>query len=292
MGVFYLIEYLFNMKRIFEGFTEKGTPDLKYYAFDWDDNIMYMPTKIVLKDENGEEVGMGTHDFAKYRTMIGKEEFDYKGNTIVGFAEDPFRYFGPQGDKEFLIGSLIAKKGPAWSDFVEAINGGSIFSIITARGHNPNTLKKAVKQLINGEIDGISKSELVKNLKKYRDKVKGLSTEKLDDDTLINLYLEMCQFYPVTYGEGSATSPEDGKVKAMRNFISYVRQQSKILQKDVEMVDDVSNSFIPQIGFSDDDERNLEAMVNKLSDDEEKSLKMYTTKTGKKKEFKSINNED
>jgi len=280
------------MKRIFEGFTEKGTPDLKYYAFDWDDNIMYMPTKIVLKDENGEEVGMGTHDFAKYRTMIGKEEFDYKGNTIVGFAEDPFRYFGPQGDKEFLIGSLIAKKGPAWSDFVEAINGGSIFSIITARGHNPNTLKKAVKQLINGEIDGISKSELVKNLKKYRDKVKGLSTEKLDDDTLINLYLEMCQFYPVTYGEGSATSPEDGKVKAMRNFISYVRQQSKILQKDVEMVDDVSNSFIPQIGFSDDDERNLEAMVNKLSDDEEKSLKMYTTKTGKKKEFKSINNED
>jgi len=280
------------MKKIFEGFTDENTPDLKYYAFDWDDNIMYMPTKIVLKDKNGNEVGMGTHDFAKYRTVIGKEEFDYKGNTIVGFAEEPFRYFAEKGDKDFLVGSLIAKKGPAWSDFVEAVNGGSIFSIITARGHNPNTIKKAVKQLINGEIDGISKSELVKNLKKYRDRIKGLSTEKLDDETLINLYLEMCQFYPVTYGEGSATSPEDGKVKAMKKFISYVRQQAKLLQKDVEMIDDVSNYFVPQIGFSDDDERNLQAMMNKLSDEEEKYLKMYTTKTGEKKKFNGINNED
>ena len=292
MGVFYFKQYLYDMKRIFEGFTEEGTPDLKYYAFDWDDNIMYMPTKIILKEKNGKEVGMGTHDFAKYRTLIGKEEFEYNGNTIVGFSDDPFRYFGEKGDEEFLIGSLMAKKGPAWSDFVEAINGGSIFSIITARGHHPNTLKKGVKQLIDGEIDGISKQEIVKNLKKYRDKVKGLPTEKLDDNTLINLYLEMCQFYPVTHGEGSATSPEDGKVKAMRKFISYVRQQAKLLQKDVEMIDDVSNSFVPQIGFSDDDERNLQAMINKLSDDEEKSLKMYTTKTGEKKKFQGSNTED
>ena len=37
-----------------EGLDESGTPDMKYYAFDWDDNIMYMPTKIILKDEEGE----------------------------------------------------------------------------------------------------------------------------------------------------------------------------------------------------------------------------------------------
>jgi hypothetical protein len=33
-------------------------------------------------------------------------------------------------------------------------------------------------------------------------------------------------------------------------------------------------------------------MINKLSDDEEKSLKMYTTKTGEKKEFQGTSNED
>jgi hypothetical protein len=35
-----------------EGFDDVGTPDMKYYAFDWDDNIMMMPTKIIVKDEN------------------------------------------------------------------------------------------------------------------------------------------------------------------------------------------------------------------------------------------------
>jgi hypothetical protein len=276
------------MKSIFEGFTEEGTPDLKYYAFDWDDNIMYMPTKIILKDKEGNEVGMGTHDFAKYRTMVGKEEFDYKGHTIVNFADDPFRNFGVKGDKEFVIGSLIGKTGPAWDDFVEAINGGSIFAIITARGHNPNTIKTAIRQLIDGEVNGISKKELVKNLRKYRDQIKGLPTEKLSDEKLIDLYMDMNQYSPVTYGEGSATNPEEGKVSAMKKFISYVRKQSQLLQQDVEMIDDISNRFIPKIGFSDDDERNLQAMVDKLSDDEEKSLEMYTTKTGEKKKFNDI----
>ena len=38
------------MKRfILEGFNEESTPDMKYYAFDWDDNIVSMPTKIILK---------------------------------------------------------------------------------------------------------------------------------------------------------------------------------------------------------------------------------------------------
>jgi hypothetical protein len=60
---------------------------MKYYAFDWDDNLMYMPTKIYLKDDNGRSVGMSTEDFAEYRTEIGKEPFEYEGRTIVSFDE-------------------------------------------------------------------------------------------------------------------------------------------------------------------------------------------------------------
>ena len=29
------------------------TPVMKYYAFDWDDNLMYMPTNIYLVDDKG-----------------------------------------------------------------------------------------------------------------------------------------------------------------------------------------------------------------------------------------------
>jgi hypothetical protein len=71
-------------KEFTEGFEEQGTPDMKYYAFDWDDNIVHMPTKIVLKNDLGEEVGMSTTDFAKFREKIGKGPFEYEGETIVG----------------------------------------------------------------------------------------------------------------------------------------------------------------------------------------------------------------
>ena len=53
-------------KQLREGFNKEGTPDMKYYAFDWDDNIVHMPTKIVVKTEDGEEVGMSTDDFAEH----------------------------------------------------------------------------------------------------------------------------------------------------------------------------------------------------------------------------------
>ena len=62
------------MKRqLREGFKGEGTPDMKYYAFDWDDNIVHMPTKIMLKTDDGDEVGMSTDDFAEYRSEIGVE---------------------------------------------------------------------------------------------------------------------------------------------------------------------------------------------------------------------------
>ena len=86
-----------------EGLTPEGTPDSKYYAFDWDDNIVSMPTRIILKNEDGEEVGMSTEDFAHYRNKIGKEDFEYEGEKIVGFAEEPFRNFGTKGDKQFIV---------------------------------------------------------------------------------------------------------------------------------------------------------------------------------------------
>ena len=41
-----------------ENFDKEGLPSLKYYSFDWDDNIVTMPTEIILKNSKGDEVGM------------------------------------------------------------------------------------------------------------------------------------------------------------------------------------------------------------------------------------------
>ena len=263
-----------------ENFKDEITPELKYYAFDWDDNILTMPTQIILSTENGDEVGMSTEDFAEYRVKIGSKPFEYKKKTVVGFAEDPFRYFRTKGDKRFIIDSMMAKEGPAWSDFVEAINGGSIFSIVTARGHSPLALRRAIENMIETNFKGISKKELVKNLRKFRD-IAG--EEDMSDSEIISAYMDMNKYYPVTFGEGSAQNPEEGKVKALKEFQSYVKYMANQLQKPARFKNDISNNFIPTIGFSDDDLKNLEKVKHELSKDPENIIQTISTHGGEKK---------
>jgi uncharacterized protein (UPF0335 family) len=274
-----------KLASVSEGITEAGTPDMKYYAFDWDDNIMKMPTKIILKTKDGEEVGMSTEDFAHYRSKIGSEEFKYEDNIIVGYGERPFRNFNVEGDKKFVIDAMTAEIGPAWSDFVEAINNGSIFAIITARGHTPSVLREACYNLILSGRDGISYTELLKNLEKYRD-IAGYSG-KQDRIEIMNEYLDLCKFYPVSYGEGSATSPEEGKIKAMKEFISYIKNLSQEIGKKAFLKNDVSNNFIPEptVGFSDDDLRNVETMKKHFEQEPDNILQTYSTAGGIKRKY-------
>jgi hypothetical protein len=259
---------------------EKQTPVMKYYAFDWDDNLMFMPTKIHLKDDKGKSVGMSTEDFAEYRTDIGEEPFEYKGHTIVSFDEEPFRDFRVSGDKQFITDAMSAPTGPAWDDFVEAVNNGSIFAIVTARGHTPSILKEGVYRLIKQNKHGLDSNQLAKNLLKYRDLA---DEDKLSKDQLIRSYLDMCRFHPVSFGDGSATNPEQGKIDAMEEFVSYIKNLSHSLQQKAFMKNKISNYFTPFIGFSDDDVRNVETMKKHFDKKEDNILKTYLTAGGQKK---------
>jgi hypothetical protein len=265
--------------------VEEKKYGIKYYAFDWDDNLMKMPTQIILMSEDGNEVGMSTEDFAEYRTEIGNTPFEYEGETIVGFGEDPFRYFRTAGDSKFMkdIENAPLVRGP-WSDFVEAINNGSVFSIITARGHHPNTLKKGVLKLILMGRGGLDKEKLVESLIKYRE-IMGLKPVT-DENWLIRDYLDRCKFYPVSYGDGSATNPEEGKVKAMEEFINYVKRMSFRLQKkEYQFINDISNNFVPKmpmVGFSDDDIRNVDVMKKHFEKKPDNILRTYHTKDDEK----------
>ena len=285
----HVFNYL-NKGNLNEGFTDEGRPDTKYYAFDWDDNLLFMPTSIILLSDKDNEVPMSTEDFAEHRQQIGKEPFNYKGTTIVDFAPNPFRNFRSEGDKRFVLDSLLAQPGPSWNDFVECINGGSIFAIITARGHNPKTLKEAVYNLIMSNHLGINSKTLSRNLKRYRNlggdvDVDGKTISTLTKNEL-NEYLNLCRFEPVTFGDGDAANPEEGKIKAMRNFISYCKEMAQELGEKAFFKNDIVNNEIePIIGFSDDDERNIEKMKGFLEKEYEKSpVKTSLTKGGNKKE--------
>lgn len=285
----HVFNYL-NKGNLNEGFTDEGRPDTKYYAFDWDDNLLFMPTSIILLSDKDNEVPMSTEDFAEHRQQIGKEPFNYKGTAIVDFAPNPFRNFRIEGDKRFVLDSLLAQPGPSWNDFVECINGGSIFAIITARGHNPKTLREAVYNLIMSNHLGINGKTLSGNLKRYRNlggdvDVDGKTISTLTKNEL-NEYLNLCRFEPVTFGDGDAANPEEGKIKAMRNFISYCKEMAQEIGEKAFFKNDIVNNEIePIIGFSDDDERNIEKMKGFLEKEYEKSpVKTYLTKGGNKKE--------
>ena len=285
----HVFNYL-NKTNLNEGFTDEGRPDTKYYAFDWDDNILFMPTSIILLSDKDDEVPMSTEDFAEHRQQIGKEPFNYKGTAIVDFAPNPFRNFRSEGDKRFVLDSMLAQPGPSWNDFVECINGGSIFAIITARGHNPKTLREAVYNLIMSNHLGINSKSLSTNLKRYRNlggdvNVDGKTITTLTKNEL-NEYLNLCRFEPVTFGDGDASNPEEGKIKAMRNFIGYCKEMAQEIGEKAFFKNDIVNNEIePIIGFSDDDERNIEKMKGFLEKEYEKSpVKTYLTKGGNKKE--------
>jgi hypothetical protein len=197
-------------------------------------------------------------------------------NPLIGMMRQPKIYirlpsggnFWPEGSLvmpesgEFPVYSMTAKDGPAWPDFVEAINNGSIFSIVTARGHTPSVMRDAVYNLIVSNHNGIDSEELVRNLEKYRD----LADEgELSKKELIQEYLDLCKFYPVTYGEGSATNPEEGKIKALKEFVDYVKNISNELQNKAFLKNRISNYFVPKIGFSDDDIKNVDIVKKHFS---------------------------
>lgn len=241
---------------------QDGKHNFKYYAFDWDDNIVQMPTKIMLLDKSGEEVGMDTESFAHYRGLIGKEEFDYEGHVIKDFAPNPFRNFRVSGDSQFLKDVMNAPPAKSWDDFVECINSASIFSIITARGHDPKTLKKAVYKYIISNYNGIDSGELIKNLNQYNTIFK-----KTHRDASIKNYLDLCKFYPVSFGPAaSMASPEEAKVNALREFVEYCEK--------------INEGMPIKVGFSDDDRKNIDLIEKHFSEPREFS-KMTIKYTGK-----------
>ena len=91
----------------------------------------------------------------------------------------------------------------------------------------------------------------------------------------------------MTFGEGSAANPEELKVKAAKEFQDYVKSISQKIGGSPYFKDDISNRFVPKIGFSDDDLRNLEKLDTELTKDPENIYQLYSTHGGEKKPYKN-----
>lgn len=223
-----------------------------YHCFDWDDNLLFMPTNIVLfHKESEEELILSTEDFATYRTFIGTDKTFYIKNNkisetktgqirnfkdfcIIGDDEhkklNSFREFRDCDNKYFLKHLKEAIKvgdfGPEWDLFVQSTEDkdrAKRVYIITARGHSAQTIYEGIKYL--KEIG------------------------------LINHHIPRKNIYPVSHKKfrGSAASPQATKLKILKKVFKEANEESK------------KEQIHHTVYFSDDDLKTINHLEEKLS---------------------------
>ena len=241
---------------------EKLKEKFKYYALDWDDNLLYMPTQIIVETKDG-NMGISTEEYTNVVRdyIIENKECELRGKTITGINEDTFKNFRTDGDSQFLEDLKTAKTGPAWEHFIEAVNNGRIFAIITARGHCPETLREATRILIESNRDGLNKYMCIHNLRQMHEN----SNSKSDytDDELFDRYLEkLCKFYPTTFKNNEKVGDAHiYKVDAMRDFKEHV--EKSFFGLSTEFHNNIKNNFV--IDFTDDCKDNIKAINNNFT---------------------------
>jgi hypothetical protein len=241
---------------------------MRSYIFDWDDNILYMPTTIKMdKNVNGKwvPIDVSTEEFAHVRT---KNEYRLRDNN----PEIAFKDF--RASKPFIEDTKKAihnnRFAPSADKFKEALIYANPFAINTARGHKPSDLRDGVKLFIDMVLTDEEKSEMVNNIKDVLTK-----TTNLNDEQTIDFYLdEMGEYYPVSSSEfgkrfglevsGGASNPEYAKKVAIEHFVRKIfKNVNTLVNSDYKKM---------SVGFSDDDIRNVKAVEQFI---EEELNKMY-----------------
>jgi len=240
-----------------------------------------MPTKInMINLSNGDKVGVSSEEFAEIRG--DKENWKLADDAFIEFRDN-----GPRGDRAFIedmIYSINNKNfAPSWYKFLNTLKNGFLFSLITARGHKPDTFKRGVEWIIDNVFSEDDKYEMYNNLKKYIHLFRGSQSlintksdeilkSKNDEDNfkidkidynnfsknyIIQNYLNNCSFYGVSYEgfiekhkSGGADSPEIGKEIAIKEFKRKIKDYADKIGATI--------SF----GMSDDDMKNITHLEN------------------------------
>jgi hypothetical protein len=259
----------------------EGNKTLLYYAFDWDDNILNMPTVIHMdKLIDGEWVpnDVSTADFAIVR---GDSDNWRVVNNDANEAFCEFRDHGPRGDVAFLEDMKVAisggKFGPAWNDFVECLTSGALFAIITARGHEAPSMKRGVEWIMDNVLSEDQIHEMYNNLMKFaylfrhNKEYDRILRGKPSENPLVQLYLSNCDFVGVSAPSrgGSPANPEKAKEDALMLFVEKIDRFAK------------SIGYGASIGFSDDDVKNvkhIENLMDNIHHEQFSSLEKFVVK--------------
>jgi hypothetical protein len=240
---------------------------LKYYMFDWDDNVLHMPTRIYMEKRSGRSwrpVALTTGEFARVRGDAAR----YR--PPGGRWEAAFRDFhdaGARGTRAFLedtrlaVNRVIRRAGrgaPSYAAFKRALIEGSLFAIITARSHRPSSIRKGVEYFIDRVLTPAEQARMIQNLRGFIVRFEPGAGRTLSDRAVRRRYLDLCRYWGVSSPEfqkemnirwSGSESPERAKQLAIRRFVAHV----------MTLVRGRRSRAAISVGFSDDDRRNVRA---------------------------------
>ncbi|MCE9614692.1 MAG: hypothetical protein K8T26_10480 [Lentisphaerae bacterium] len=243
--------------------------DLKYYIFDWDDNILHMPTHIHLekRTEDGRWVphAVSTAVFS----VIRNDTRNYRppgGDWENAFLE--FRDFDDEDQNVFLRDTKTAidrvmhgetSLAPSFQRFKLTLIEGRLFAIVTARGHNPDIIRAAVEYFIERVLTDDEKNQMLSNLRGYMLSFAPEAHPGTDAE-VIAYYLDHNKYHGVMSPQfkqlmvgkrgAAAVRTEEGKQFAIQDFVEHVIRIShqRGLTRPIS------------VGFSDDDVGNARAV--------------------------------
>ena len=134
---------------------------VSFYFFDFDDNIMVLPTHLLIKNTITKEIKEITSaEFALINPNLGKAgswaDWSCYSDTFIYFNDIPPDKLG-KGDKQYFVRDIekaisantIDWQGPSWNLFQGACKIKAPVSIVTARGHSADTIKEGIKVLFD-----------------------------------------------------------------------------------------------------------------------------------------------
>lgn len=253
-----------GIRREFERDRNFDRGGRSFYFFDFDDNIANLSTSTyIFHKSNGHEIRLSSKEFSEISRRVGVSgpyrEFEVRLDDETG----SFRHFRDREmnflDKIFrrkqtFVEDLVAAmkqpdylwKGPSWECFYHAVYNQRPISLITARGHHPETIKQGIREMI----------------------VRGHLPHEPN-------YLSL---YPINHPQVRSELTQ-GVVKSVAEM-----KRSAIRASVEEAIRKYGYSPFHRFGMSDDDDRNLELIIEEMTllkkDFPEMSFFVFDTQRG------------
>jgi hypothetical protein len=132
---------------------------LSFYFFDIDDNLVFLPTNVyLLNGETGEEKAISTREFVVVESQLGRpgpwQAYYTTNKSYRDFRDAPHTTARDQRFVKDLLAATSGKRwrGPSWTLLKRAARLQRPIAVISARGHQPSTIKEGLKLLAARKI--------------------------------------------------------------------------------------------------------------------------------------------